>query len=203
MQIEPTGPPTHWPPLGLPTGSIRAILTLIVVGVVTHAIVTEQQLDVLWTETLLIALAHYFTSRRFVALSPDVIKRLQAEGVLDRESNPLFLPRNSIRIILVAIFAGLAWWLYHEGRLFKSHELTVLLIVAAYVLGAMVRGVSGWLSSKTGHRPSSRWGDMRALMVLGAVVFAALTEVLPTLSDVPPIVDRVGLSLLLFYFGSR
>jgi len=30
-----------------------------------------------------------------------------------------------------------------------------------------------------------------------------LTEVLPTLSDVPPIVDRVGLSLLLFYFGSR
>ena len=203
MQIEPSGPPTEWPPLGLPTGSIRALLTLIVVGVVTRGVVMQLKLDVLWTETLLIALAHYFTSRRFVALPPDVVQRLQSEGVIERESNPLFLPRHSIRLILLGTFGGLAYWLYQQGRLFDANELPLLLIVAAYGLGAIIRSLMSWLSRSTGRKPSSRWGDLKAIVVLIAVCFAALTEVVPPLADLPPTVDRVSLALLLFYFGSR
>lgn len=203
MQLEPSGPPTEWPPLGLPTGSIRAILTLIVVGVVTHSVVTQRDLDVLWTETLLIALAHYFTARRFVALPQDVVTRLQSEGVIERESNPLFLPRHSIRLILLAVFGGLAYWLHQQGRLLNGKELPLFLIVAAYVLGAFLRTLSGWLTKSTGRKPSSRWGDLKAIVVLLAVIFAAFTEVVPTMAELPSSVDRVGLALLLFYFGSR
>ena len=89
------GSPKSWPPLGLPTGSVRALLTLIVVAVVVTKLALHRNLDELWVETLLIALAHYFTSRRFVSLSPAVLQRLENEGVIEKERQPLYLPRNS------------------------------------------------------------------------------------------------------------
>src|SRR5579872_1582039 len=84
------------PPLGLPTGSIRALLTLLILAVVVHEIVLGREVAVIWTETLVIALAYYFTYRRFVMLSPAVLSRLEQDGAIQRESNPLFLPRGSI-----------------------------------------------------------------------------------------------------------
>jgi len=54
------GSPKTWPPLGLPTGSVRALLTLIVVSVVITQLSLNREVNPLWTETLLIALAHYF-----------------------------------------------------------------------------------------------------------------------------------------------
>ena len=73
------------PPLGLPSGSIRAFLTLLIVAVVIVQSVRGQEIDMLWTETLMIALAHYFTSRRFVRLPPEVIDHLKKEGRLETE----------------------------------------------------------------------------------------------------------------------
>src|SRR6187549_3903244 len=98
--------PQFWPPLGLPVGSVRAMLTLFIVAVVTVSVARGQDLDLIWTETLLIAMAHYFTSRRFVALPPEVLKRIQKEGILDHEKQPLYLPRHSIRFLILAAFVG-------------------------------------------------------------------------------------------------
>ena len=89
MTSEFEGSPKTWPPLGLPTGSVRALLTLIVVAVVITQLSLDREVNPLWTETLLIALAHYFTSRRFVTLPPDVLKRLEQEGVIENEQQPL------------------------------------------------------------------------------------------------------------------
>src|SRR5262249_36360605 len=57
--------PERRPPLGLPNGSVRALLTLLIVAVVFVQVARGHQIEALWTETLMIALAHYFTSRRF------------------------------------------------------------------------------------------------------------------------------------------
>lgn len=182
---------------------MRALLTLSVIAVVIQSVVRGTKLDELWTETLLIALAHYYTSRRFVSLPPDVVKRLTDEGLIDRESHPLFLPRHSIRFLILAAFCGLGVWLYQQGRIFEPRGMTLLLIVAAYVLGSIVRGISSWFSSRVGRKPSSRWGDLKAIVVLLAVGLAATTEFVPALATLPPEVDRVALAMLLFYFGSR
>ena len=85
MNSEFEGSPRGWPPLGLPIGSVRALLTIIVMTVVMTRLVRDLPVDVLWIQTLLIALAHYFTSRRFVTLPPDVIARLEQDGVIERE----------------------------------------------------------------------------------------------------------------------
>jgi hypothetical protein len=93
MGGEPTLSPvpaqvTPRPPLGLPSGSVRALLTLLIVAVVVVQVVRGREVEPLWTETLMIALAHYFTSRRFINLAPDVMRRLEAEQCPPIETTP-------------------------------------------------------------------------------------------------------------------
>jgi hypothetical protein len=203
--LEPDGSPKYWPPLGLPVGSIRAILTLFVVAVVTVSVAQdrEQELDLIWTETLLIAMAHYFTARRFVSLPPDVLKKIQLEGVLEQESHPLFLPKHSIRFLILASFGGLAYFLYREHRLMEPRAVSLLGIVSAYVLGSVFRGIGSWFGRKTGKQPSSAWGDLKAIVVLLAMAIAGIPELMGMSDMMPPIVHKVALGLMLFYFGSR
>jgi hypothetical protein len=179
-------------PLGLPSGSIRALLTFLIVAVVIAQIVQGQQMDLLWTETLMIALAHYFTSRRLISLSPEVIGRLTTEGHLHPESRPLYLPRHSIRAILILAFVGLAIYLYQHDRLMDSQALSVLGVVFAYFLGvvARVKNVPGW-------------EDVKAIVVLTVLVIAAVPYFVNRPDLVPPLMRNITLGLVLFYFGSR
>ena len=201
--LEPEGSPKYWPPLGLPVGSVRAMLTLFVVAIVTVSVARGHDLDLIWTETLLIALAHYFTSRRFVSLPPEVLKRIQEEGLVEKEGNPLFLPRHSIRLLILAAFIGLGVFLYKQHRLLEPRAVSLLGIVAAYVLGAIFRGVGAWFGSRTGRRPSSAWGDFKAIVVLLAVGIAGIPELFDLPDFLPAMAHRVALGMMLFYFGSR
>lgn len=203
--LEPEGSPKTWPPLGLPTGSVRALLTLIVVSVVIQAVVRGLSLDIIWTETLLIALAYYFTSRRFVSLSATVIERLQDEGLIERELHPLFLPRHSIRVLLFAAFTGLGIWLYQQNRLLEPRVLSLLLMVYSFMVGALFRSIRRWLAGRisNGNQWTSRWGDLKALGILILVSIAAAAEVLPDRGPLPEGFDRIALAMMLFYFGSR
>lgn len=195
--------PKTWPPLGLPTGSVRALLTLIVVAVVVARVTLGRSPDPLWIETLLIALAHYFTSRRFVSLSPAVLQRLEQEGVIEKERHPLYLPKNSIRTIIIGSFVGLGIYLYREPKLVTPEAIALLSMVSAYLLGAIVRGVANWFSKRRAQPITGVWGDIKALIVLGAIIVAAVPAVFDVGIQLPPLVDRIALGLTLFYFGSR
>ena len=197
------GSPKTWPPLGLPTGSVRALLTLIIVAVVVTKLALARELDALWIETLLIALAHYFTSRRFVSLSPEVLQRLEQEGVIEKERHPLYLPRNSIRTIIVGSFIGLGIYLFREQRLFETKTIALLSMVFAYLLGGLVRGLSHWWTRRRTQPVSGTWGDLKALLVLGSLVVAGGLELFVPDLQLPPSVHHVALGLTLFYFGSR
>lgn len=201
------GSPKTWPPLGMPTGSVRAILTLILVAVVITRMVRGEDMgqheDLLWVEALLIALSHYFTSRRFVDLPPDVLRRLEDEGIVERERQPLFLPRNSIRIIIVGAFGWLAYYLYEHGRLQEHHAATLLGLLAAFLLGALVRRMGRWWNSRRASAPGGTWADLKALLVIIAMLLVAIPEFLGSPKLLDPKVHQVALGLMLFYFGSR
>lgn len=197
------GSPKTWPPLGLPTGSIRALLTLIVVAVVVTKITYARDLDALWIETLLIAMAHYFTSRRFVSLSPDVLLRLEQEGVIEKERQPLYLPKNSIRTIIVGAFVGLGIYLFREHRILETQALALLSMVFAYLFGGMVRGISYWWNRRRAKRASGTWGDLKALVVLGGLVAMGGIELFVPDLKLPDYLHHVVLGMTLFYFGSR
>src|SRR4051812_21142249 len=59
-------------PLGLPPGSVRALLCLVVVMFIVVQTARGRGVGVVWNEALMIMLAHYFTTRRFVPLSAEI-----------------------------------------------------------------------------------------------------------------------------------
>jgi hypothetical protein len=196
-------PLTVRPPLALPAGSVRALLTLIVVAVVIAELARGHDLDILWTETLMIALAHYFTSRRFIQLPREVVKRLKAEGHLDEEAQPLFLPRHSIRAVIVLAFVGLAVWLYRENQFFTTQALSIFGTLAAYLLGIVFKGVVTWWNKQRNKLTPAWWGDAKALVVLLALAATAGGVLMGRPDLVPEPAQKATFALVLFYFGSR
>ena len=191
------------PPLGLPNGSVRALLTLLVVAAVIAQVVRGREVEAMWIETLMIALAHYFTSRRFIDLAPGMVRQLESEGRLEAESNPLYLPRHSIRVILVLAFAGLAVYLYREERLFQLQSLSILGVISAYLLGIVMRGFVSWWG-RSGHAKGIRgWEDLKAIVVLSVLAYTAGAYLADRPDLVPKALRNATLGLVLFYFGSR
>lgn len=195
--------PNPRPPLGLPPGSVRALLTLMVVAVVISVAVRGEEVPLLWTETLMIALAHYFTSRRFLQLPPEVLQRLEDDGYLAREARPLFLPRHTIRSVIILAFVGLAIYLYREGRILQYQSLTVLATVFAYFLGILAGLLMRWW--QTGRQPTGArwWNDLKALAALLVTAVVAGFHLAGHADLVPRLLENAALGLALFYFGSR
>ncbi|MFN0051640.1 MAG: hypothetical protein ACKV0T_05585 [Planctomycetales bacterium] len=205
VQSERTDNPVARPPLGLPTGSIRALLTLLIVAVVIVETVRGRPVNELWGETLLIALAHYFTSRRFVGMSPDLLKRLEGEGAIPQESNPLYLPRHSIRALIVLAFAGLAYYVFQveEVRTFDAVP-PILVTVSAYLLGIFARYLFGARRTRPVlGKPSRLWEDLKAVAVILVMLGTAIPYLLGHGDELPQHLRSFTLAFVLFYFGSR
>ena len=204
MRSEFDGSPKSWPPLGLPIGSVRALLTLIVLAVVLTRLARGLAIDELWVQTLLIALAHYFTSRRFVSLPPDVMARLEQDGILEPERHPLFLPKSSIRLLIILSFVGLGVYLYRSDQLHATSPAAQLVgIVFAYLLGFLARTVGGWINRRRATPPTGTWGDIKAMTVLVVLILAAIPEFLNMELKLPPQFHQIALAMMLFYYGSR
>ncbi len=191
------------PPLGLPTGSVRALLTLLILAVVVHEVVLGRQVAVIWTETLVIALAYYFTYRRFASLPREVILRLEREGALPRESNPLWLPRHTIRILIVLTIAALGAYLYREQRLLEPQVITIFGTALCYLLGVFISGFTSWWSKGRKTLTGHFWEDMKAAVVLLTVAATASLHFLDRPDMVPHWLETTTVGLVLFYFGSR
>jgi hypothetical protein len=191
------------PPLGLPTGSVRAVLTLLILAVVVHEVVLGRPVAVIWTETLVIALAYYFTYRRFASLPREVIIRLEREGALPREPNPLGLPRHSIRILIILTIGGLAAYLYREHRLLEPQVITIFGTALCYLLGVFVSAVTAWWSKGRKTLGTHFWEDIKAVAVLLTVGANASLHFLGGPEMVPGWLQTTTVGLVLFYFGSR
>jgi hypothetical protein len=189
--------------LGLPNGSVRALLTLLVVAVVIVETARGRQVELLWIETLMIALAHYFTSRRFIDLPPAVVQRLEQEGHLELEANPLYLPSYSIRIIIVLAFVVLGIYLYLENRLLDAQALAILGTVFAYVLGMVIAALRAWWNQGVKSSGAIWWDDLKAIVVLLVLAITAAAYFLDMANVIPSQLRLAVLALVLFYFGSR
>ncbi|MSR31586.1 MAG: hypothetical protein EXR99_08785 [Gemmataceae bacterium] len=191
------------PPLGLPQGSVRALLTLLILGVVIHEMVIGREVDILWNETLLISLAHYFSRRRFINIPASEVPRLQKEGILPPETRPLYLPTGFIRALIILSFAALGVYLYREGRLFEAKVFPILGAVTAYVVGMFFGWVAKWFMKPGSKALLIRWQDFQASIVLIVLVITAALFFVYGSAGVPPWLRNAALFLTLYYFGAR
>jgi|HubBroStandDraft_6_1064221.scaffolds.fasta_scaffold11285_4 hypothetical protein len=205
-QQSAAGPAGKRPPLGMPAGSVRALLCLIIVAFLVIQTARGVRVDVVWSEALMIMLAHYFTTRRFVPLSNELRAKLEASGEIEPDESPLYLPKHSVRILLITAFGGLAWYLYDHGRLFEPQSLSLLVSVGAYLLGITVRGILAWWSRHTGLTAPAWWIDFKAVGTL-VIVFVAIALQLVGAKEIQGVdtsrLQDFSLGLVLYYFGSR
>ena len=190
-------------PLKLPAGSVRAILTLATLFIVILKLYRGENVVLFWSETLMIALGHYFSMRRFVHLTPELIERLKSEGVIEDDKRPLYLPQYTIRIVVILSFVGLTYFLYKEGRLWDNlSSLTLIASAFFFFLGYFFNRFFSWFF-KGKHLHLNWIDDLKALAVLIPVGVLVVLTAFNMLDVVPQPVRNLIALLILFYFGSR
>jgi hypothetical protein len=197
--------------LGLPSGSIRALLAILVFATVWALLLIRpsEEIPNYLGDLLFIIMGHYFAARR---------------RVLDEQDPgppPLFLPRGSVRLLLLAGSIAVAVLLFRRGQLTSLDQnpgVVALLLVGGFLLGVAMNIVMTWWRER-GHRPPRFVEDLRAVVSLaagGLLAFLVLNHVLLVLP--PASIDnqlstwihlghlrpeQVLAALVGFYFGSR
>jgi hypothetical protein len=209
--VLPPATPPHRHALGLPAGSIRALLALAVLGLLWALVLwpakeesDHVQLDMLFVVLqmlMVLILAHFFAAHGgTIRPYPD-------------SRSPLGLPRGSIRFLLLAGYLGLIGYMWHTHKQYelpehKSLLLPMTLLVCGFFLGlvltAAVRGLSGGFLPPA-FQDIQAWIALLALLTLGIIVTVQLinSTLLPADRIDVPTVEAVLGGLVGFYFGSR
>jgi len=190
-------------PLGLPNGSVRALLTLLILGVVINEMLIGRDIDILWYETLVIALAHYFSRRRFLNIPPESVPQLQKDGILPPETRPLYLPTGCIRALIIISLAITGYFLYRQGRLLDPKVMPIFGVVGAYISGMTIGYFAKWFMKPGPNSLLTRWQDMQAILVLITVASTAAIFFIHGPEGLPNWLRHASLFLSLYYFGAR
>lgn len=191
-------------PLGMPNGSVRAILALTVVIVACQQMLTGGTPSVLLSETLVIVLTHYFAARQNIHIGAKLRAKLKSTGDWPQEEKPLWLPHGTIRSLITAAFLITVIMLIEQERLLDSNVLTLLAPFAAYLLGTLLRQKR---EEPESGKPRSWFAraslHLSAILVVGSsliLLMLAFNNMLPAINDW---IASLLLSTILYYFGTR
>jgi len=197
--------------LGLPSGSIRALLAILVFGTLWALLLVQPGAEIpdYLRDLLFIIMGHYFAARHRASEDPEP------------SPPPLFLPSGSVRLLLIAGSVAVAVLLFRRGQLTsldRNPGVVTLLLVGGFLLGVAMNAAMSWWRNR-GHRTPRFVEDVRALLSLvaaGLLIFLVWNRLLqvvpPSQIDrlIPPDIHlgRFGPEHLLaavvgFYFGSR
>ncbi len=148
--------------LGLPSGSIRALLAIVVFATVLGllALAPTREVPDYLRDLLFIIMGHYFASRR------------RAGQDAEPGPSPLYLPSGSIRLLLILGCVGVGVLLYTRGQLTapgKHPGVVTLWLVGGFLLGVGLNAISTMLMGSK-KRPFRIFEDIRALISLGAAL---------------------------------
>jgi hypothetical protein len=215
--VNTSGPLRVRHPLGLPAGSVRALLALMVLGLIWAILVLQDTQNInpppiyLYYLMLLI-LGNFFAAHGHSIAGPGSVER-----------SPLYLPRGVIRTILFLGFIGVFAWRYYKDQSWdklwdlKQPELgrvpyLAFLIVGTFLLGILLGHLIRW--SQRGTNVAPYWfHDILAwlalLAVIGLVIEVLILVVInPGLPEDRQIRQLPALEVPLaavisFYFGLR
>jgi len=100
---------------------------------------------------------------------------LEKAGYLEPETNPLYLPRHSIRIIIVATFFFVGTSVFFLDRM-NPNSWVILAAVIPYLIGILLKAARLWLLDKLDRVPTIWWSDVKAILVLGLMAAANSLE---------------------------
>jgi hypothetical protein len=157
-------------------------------------------------DLLFIILGHYFAVRSRQATATEA------------GPPPLYLPRGTVRLVLVAGFVVTAALLYRQGRLLavgQNPAVVTLFLALGFMLGVIMQQI--WAKLAGGKRPLPRiLEDVRAVVSLIAAIFLVVViwdqfapQALQWGLDQRDLgfgkikIPHVAAAIVGFYFGSR
>jgi hypothetical protein len=209
----PTPPPRH--ALGLPAGSVRALLALGVLGYLWvlaltpgedgKSILAQKQASqaFIYLQFLMVLIiAHFFTAH-----GHSIGKQVSARS-------PLGLPSGSIRLILLAGYLGLAYFLYTHKPEFQMPDtgpvlLMLSILLTAFFLGHLITGFMRFVGGGTlpyWFQDIQAWFALIGLLLMGVIVIVrlAINTSLPMEKQLDlSITESILAGVVGFYFGAR
>ena len=143
-------------PLGMPRGTVRAFITLLIVTFPFGYLLTGLPIPPLIINAIFIVVAFYFEARRS---SHDKLRQIVTEIKnpelvtmdLKEEKLPLYLPKFTVRFSLVAILVLIQIMIFLSPSLVFNTTNTladVLIIVSLFIIGAFLRSIVNFREKK-------------------------------------------------------
>jgi hypothetical protein len=197
-------------PLGLPPGSVRAILAFMVFGTIWAMLLLPEE------KAVPIPLYLYYLM--FLILGAYFAARGHGHGPsAPGQPHPLYLPRGSIRFLMILGFAAaLGWGYYHNPNFFDRLSPTVtdkpilpLVVLGTFFLGVLVARLANLLLAGPEGLPPWFQDILAWISLLAVLLFTA--EILIRLVINPTLNWELDLSawesilagVVAFYFGVR
>jgi hypothetical protein len=205
-------PPRH--ALGLPAGSIRALLALAVLGLLWLLALQPMpghgeglgavKLPTVFMDLqilMVLILAHFFAAHgHSIRADPS-------------QSSPLGFPRGSVRFLLLAGYLGLAIFLYRAQPAFEypstSALILLLVLTSGFFLGHLLTGAVRVASRGVlpyWFQDIQAWAALLAILCMGVILIVQLfiNTSVPLEQQIPlPTVEASLAALVGFYFGAR
>ena len=202
-------------PLAMPPGSVRAILTFIVMGLVWALMLQPPErgtgIPFYLLYLMFLSLGGFFAAHG---------RSIAPSGAAT--SSPLYLPRGSLRALLILGFLAVLGWRYYVSGDIRAvlsmnlaqadpnAALLPLVLVAAFFLGVFVQRVVNVLAGSRGTPPwfqdIQAWVALLATFAMGieAVIQGIINPGLPSEKRVTIPELQIFLAAVTgFYFGAR
>lgn len=184
-------------PLGLPVGSVRALL-LMSLGVSAIFLLRRTHDVPVWLlAALLVSACAYFASRK----SPWRVPAVPGAGMVPTKP-PLGLPAGVVRFLFLAL-VGYGTWLWFKDHELSEGEQPVVLVIAGFYIGVMV----GFFMSQVRRPddPSTLFFDhlqaISALICAGGLVWLAVKG--HPAGDFTPWTEPALAAVCTYYAGVR
>ena len=197
------------PPLGLPTGSIRAVLALIMCGSIWYLALNGLAIPTILVESVLLVIGFYFGVRQGAApaLQPAATAPppVAPGGKPVKVRQPLHLPRGSVRTLLLVGFFGTIAWLWTHDQGLPGAFLLILQVMASYVIGYVVSVIvhRRRMAGKPVIRAVVWFRNLNAAAVIGLVGYVCASFALGWPQLLAPYTDNLLAWTVAYYFGSR
>ncbi len=198
--------PSIPPPLGMPTGSVRAVLALIMCASIwylaIHPEINSGQIPTPLLDSVILVIGFYFGVRAgtgTAALAPTPA----ATGT--KVKQPLHLPRGSIRTILLLGFFGTIAYVVYKGLGFPTGFDLILQVITSYLIGYVSAVIvhRRRMAGKPVIRAIVWFHNLNAVAVIALVAYSCAVFIFQW----PHILGSYANNLLAwavaYYFGSR
>jgi len=207
-------PLTRRQPLNLPAGSVRALLAFMVFLIIWAMLLLPEEtgkeirIPSYLYYLMFLIIGSYFAARSHAPTPPGV-----------RVHHPLYLPRGSLRLLMIVGFAvAMGWGYYNNPDSFEKRQpekldpIVLVVVLGGFFLGTIIAWLANTLLADRAAGLPAWFQDIVAwialLAVLGLVTASLFHLVInpsvsPERQNDAPIWGGILAALVIFYFGVR